>query len=265
MARLEWDQPLQRVFQDGLSKAVLYKTGGGGVPWSGFVSVEESPSVEHQSFYYDGRKYAGVTTEIEFEGTLKALHYPPEFDRYQGLVETEVNGVTLTAQGFPRFGLSYQTKFEAPMVEGIQGYLIHILYNLVATPRPTARETIAEDRTPLEFEWDISSTPVLVPGFAPTGHVIVNSLTTEPSVLEFVESLLYGDETRNAALPSLPDLLAYLSSAATILIIDNGDGTWTAMGNDSYVYYVGDDEFEIDGATVTVYDDETYDISTTLL
>ena len=49
-----------------------------------------------------------------------------------------------------------------------------------------------------------------------------------------------------------------------LLIIDHGDGSWSAIDeSDTYITMIDDTNFQIDGADATYLDPDTYEVSST--
>ena len=66
--------------------------------------------------------------------------------------------------------------------------------------------------TPLLFSWDITTRPIMVAGYKPLSHVILDSLKMPKDALQAIEDILYGYGSFSPRLPSLEELLVYLNS-----------------------------------------------------
>jgi hypothetical protein len=264
MATLTWDEVGERTFQTGVDRGVLYLQDGTAVPWNGLTSVEDSSNGERKSFYLDGVKFLENLTPKDFVGTLKAYTYPEEFDECTGIVAV-VEGFEAYEQPPKSFSLSYRTKIGND-VDGLEhGYKIHILYNLLAEANSYAYSTLDNSSAkPIEFSWTLSGTPPKIDRFRPTVHVTIDSTKTPPEILQMVENTLYGTNTSNPSLltfQSLSELFDYLGA---LVIIDHGDGTWTAIDeSNGYITMLDSTTFFIDNANVTYLDVDTYTISST--
>jgi len=261
MASLVWDQVGSRFYEAGVDRGVLYLSGGNGVAWNGLISVNESaPETNRVPVYFDGIKYADVVGLGEFAGSLKAYTYPDEFLEFEGILEIG-NGLFVTNQRSGRFGLSYRT-LVGDDVDGIdQGYKIHILYNLSATPSAKSYQTISEIK-PIEFEWAITSIPDYIPGFQPTSHLIIDTRSMAPSLLQDIEDSLYGTDFDDAKLPDLSTLTSFIDAWVIIRIVDNFNGTWTATGPDNLISMLDATTFQIIQANAIYLDTDTYMVST---
>jgi len=234
-----WDQVGDRKYENGLDRGVLYLSDGVGVPWNGLVSVTEIFNKNKSELFYDGQKVGDIIRPSNFSGTLKAFTYPDEFLEYDGFGNL-APGVFVGDQKSKQFGLSYRTHIGNDEVGNSAGYKLHVIYNLTATPSNVVHETHSNNLSLVEFEWTLSAIPEEYPGIRPTAHVIFDSRTIDPGILTRIENILYGDEINEASLPSFSGLLE--SSKLLIEIIDNEDGTWSAIATQDLI---STDEFGI--------------------
>lgn len=196
MPRIVWDDIGAKQYQAGVDRGVLYLPDGSGVPWNGLISVEEDLSdISVESFFFDGIKYLQTRTSGDFTGSLTAYTYPEEFEQFDGIEEIE-NGVRLANQPVVgTFGLSYRTKVGNDINGLDHGYVIHVVYNLVATPSNRTYQTISDQPDALELSWEIAATPEFIPGHRPTAHLIFDTTKLNPYFVRDLETLLYGSET----------------------------------------------------------------------
>lgn len=208
MAVLEWDQAGQRRYETGIDHGVLYSPVGFAIPWNGLVSINETVSREVKPYYLDGIKFLEHTVLGDYSAKLSAFTYPDEMDELIGTVEFSP-GVFLHDQPSSKlFHLSYRTMVANDLDGFDHGYKIHILYNLQATLSDTTMSTIGESVTAQTFEWTISgTTSSFVDGIRPTSHISLDSRRIDPAMLETLEEILYGSETKNPNLPPMLDLL----------------------------------------------------------
>lgn len=261
MSILVWDKVGDRVYETGLDRGVLYLNNGSVVPWNGLTSVVEKFDKESSPIYYDGLKISDHVSLGDFSATINAITYPDEFLELEGYGFLR-QGMFVGNQAPQTFHLSYRTKIGND-IDSDAGYKIHILYNLTAIPNDRTYETISDDPSVIEFEWDIVSVPVDVPGFRPTAHLILNSIDLEPQLLTFIEEKLYGTEGTDPALISISDLISYMYTWARMEIVDNGDGTWTAntqYDTDIEHSIIESEMFTIYNANATYSDSDTYTI-----
>lgn len=263
MAKLIWDQMGERLYETGLDRGVLYLPDGSAVPWNGLVSIQESFEDDGtEPLYYDGVKYLDRQTIGDYLANMQAITYPDEFLEFEGQLDI---GPGLFADNQPKnyFALSYRT-YAGNAVEGHgSGYKIHLLYNLLAVPANKDYATIASQTTPTLFNWEIAGVPAPVDGNRPTAHVVIDSRVMEPYQLKDLESILYGDNDKDADLPPLDELAAYMIDWNLITIIDFGDGTWSAVGPDDLIIMTDPTTFQITGVDATYLDADTYTVQTT--
>lgn len=208
MSKLEWDKIGERFYETGASKAVLYLQKKGkypkGVAWNGLSSVSQSPSgAEETAIYADNQKYLSLFSAEDFGATVNAYYYPPEFAECDGSAEI-APGVMAGQQTRKPFGLSYQTKLGNDEEGDDYGYKIHIIYNSKASPSDREYETINDSPSAIEFSWELTTTPINVPGFKPTSHLEIDSTKIPTAKLAALEDMLYGTDDDDAYLP-LPD------------------------------------------------------------
>lgn len=263
MAVLTWDKAGERLFQTGVDRGVLFLQDGTAVPWNGLTGVEEDPNSELKSFYLDGVKYLDKLTPGDFIGTLKAFTYPDEFDFVNGVAEISP-GFSVHDQPSKSFSLSYRTRIGNDL-EGLDlGYKIHILYNVFANPSSFAYESVKDSTEPIEFSWSLSGTPVKFDRIRPTVHVSIDSRKTDPEVLAIIENKLYGTNTSGASLPIISEIAEYFGYLGALLIIDHGDGTWTAIDeSNGYITMLDETTFFMDNVDATYLDADTYEVSST--
>lgn len=263
MTALVWDRPDERTYESGLDRGVLYFPDGGGVAWNGLISIEERTSKTVTPVHFDGTKINDIVTYGDFSGVMKAYTYPEEFLRFDGVLEDE-DGVFLTNQPHEKFHLSYRTGV-GDGLEGLDlGYKIHLLYNLTAVPSQRVYNTLSLNSQPVDFQWTLNGIPEEFSGYRPTSHVIIDSRKLDPHLMQDIEDILYGDESRSPMLPSLKSLTSFIRKWERIIIIDNNDGTWTAESPiDGYIVMIDETTFQINNANAVYLDIDTYEISST--
>lgn len=261
MARLTWDAVGERFYYAGLDRGVLYLPDVAGVPWSGLISVDENPSGGGaRPFYIDGVKYLNLSASEEFEATINAYTYPDEFSECDGMA-TVRPGMFLTQQPRAEFGLSYRT-LVGNEVEGTDlGYKVHIVYNALAAPSPWVNKTLDNSVAPSTFSWALTTRPAETDGYKLSSHVILDSRDMQREHLQFIENILYGDEVDAARLPTFDEILEILDTDMGFVVTDNGDGTWTAVGDSSYISMISSEVFQITSPTAIVLDPDTYTLS----
>lgn len=260
MSRLDWGTPGSRKYETGVDRGVLYVGNQAGIPWVGLSSVDEAPSGgEPKAYYIDGVKYLNVSSAEEFEATINAFTYPPEFAQCDGTAQVRT-GLFLTHQRRTQFGFSYRTGVGNETNSDL-GYKIHIVYNALAAPTPKSYATTSTSTEPSSFSWAITTKPPAMAGYKRTAHIIIDSLDTDVVVLKAVEDALYGDELNAPRLPSLSELVDIYDQLVDLVIVDNGDGTFTATGPDSVIQVLNDELWQITSPNAVNVDDTTFTLT----
>lgn len=263
MARLQWDKVGDRRYEAGVDRGVLYAPSGVIVPWNGLTGVDMQASAEVQTAYLDGVKYLSRAMPGEFAATLKAFTYPEEFELLIG-VEEVLDGLSYHEQMPKTFSLSYRTRVGNDVDGPDHGYKLHILYNVLATPSAAQFQTLGDQVQPMEFSWDLTAIPVVVPGYRPTVHVVIDSTKTDPVRLAAIEELLYGFPGSYPRLPSIVELTETFANFNSLIVTDNGDGTWTAVDlSNTYITMLDEGTFQIANADATFIASDKYTLSTT--
>lgn len=223
MPKLVWDKTEERLFETGVSKGVLYpfnttsKRYDNGVAWNGLTGVTESPSgAEATPLYADNIKYLNLLSAEEFGATVEAYTYPDEFAECNGeaVIGIANSGVKIGQQKRKTFGLSYQTKIgNADDPEA--GYKIHIIYGAKAAPSERAYATVNDSPEAITFSWELSTTPIEVPGFKPTASIEIDSTKVAAAKMKKIEDKLYGTDTptANPTLLTPAEIIAILKDA----------------------------------------------------
>ena len=91
------------------------------------------------------------------------------------------------------FGMSYQTKIGND-TDPEAGYKLHLIYGAQAAPSEKAYATVNDSPEAITFSWEVTTTPVEVPGFKPTASITIDSTKVDATKLAALESILYGEE-----------------------------------------------------------------------
>lgn len=206
MGKLIWDQIGERVYETGVNKGVLYpfnnttKEYDKGVAWNGLTNVSENPSgAEATPLYADNIKYLNLMSAENFGATVEAYTYPDEFAECNGEVAL-AEGVIAGQQKRKAFGMSYQTRIGND-TDAEAGYKIHLVYGALAAPSQKSYATINDSPEAITFSWELSTTPVEVPGMKPTASLVIDSTKVDPTKLKALEEILYGQDGDSEADP----------------------------------------------------------------
>ena len=197
MGKLIWDQIGERVYETGVNKGVLYpfnnttKEYDKGVAWNGLTNVSENPSgAEATPLYADNIKYLNLMSAENFGATVEAYTYPDEFAECNGEVAL-AEGVIAGQQKRKAFGMSYQTRIGND-TDAEAGYKIHLVYGALAAPSQKSYATINDSPEAITFSWELTTTPVEVPGMKPTAIITIDSTKVNAEELADLEEILYG-------------------------------------------------------------------------
>ena len=216
MAKLIWDQTGQRMYETGTRNGVLYLRDASGaypagVAWNGLTAVTESPSgAEPSPLWADDIKYLSLMSVEEFGATIEAYTYPDEFIECDGSAEF-AKGVYIGQQPRKTFGFSFKTVLGNDVDFNDHGYKLHLIYGCMASPSEKPYATVNDSPEAITFSWEITTTPVDVPGFRPTASFTLDSTKTDPAKLAALEAILYGGESEEPRLPLPAELATILA------------------------------------------------------
>lgn len=219
MSKIKWDETGKRLYETGLDQGVLFPMGANnayasGVAWNGLTAVNESPSgAEASPLYADNIKYLNMVSAEDFGCTIEAYTYPPEFEACDGSAEI-APGVTVGQQSRKIFGFSYRTKVGNDVDGQDHGYKLHLIYGGLASPSEKNRQTVNDSPEAVSFSWEVTTTPVEVPGFKPAAHLVIDSTKTDKTKMAELEKILYGDEDVESRLPLPAEVITLLAAAA---------------------------------------------------
>lgn len=214
MTQLKWDQVAEKVYETGIDRGVLYPASNGGtypkgVAWNGLISVDEAPSgAESNKQYADNQVYLNLTSAEEFSATLEAYTYPDEFAACDGSAEL-APGIFVGQQRRKGFGLSYRTLIGNDVEQTDFGFKLHLVYGGLAAPTGKTYSTVNDSPEAATFSWEISTTPVDVPGHKPSATLVIDSTKVDAGKLADLEAILYGTAGADARLP-LPEEIVVL-------------------------------------------------------
>lgn len=214
MAKLVWDADSERLYETGVNHGVIYPKGNDGtypkgVAWNGLISVSESPSgAEATPLYADNIKYLNLRSAEDFGATIEAYTYPKEFAVCDGTAEI-AKGVHIGQQARKPFGFVYTTVLGNDTEAEDHGYKLHLIYGAEAAPSEKSYQTINDSPEAITFSWEVSTTPINVPGFKPTASIVINSTEVDKAKLAALEAILFGKdpttpEGTDGAEPRLP-------------------------------------------------------------
>ena len=223
--QIVWDKSSERLYRTGVDRVVLFPqtTGGAygeGVGWNGVTKISESPDGgDTTTIYANNNIYLNLVAKENFKGSITAYTYPKEWEKCDGSASilsskgggaTPVKGLRVTGQTRTPFGLAYRTLIGNDTAGTEYGYEIHLVYNATAGVSSQDFQTVNDSPEALELSWDFSTLPVDVPGAKPSAHLVISSLTADPTKLKALETKLYGTESTAPGLPTPAEVIATL-------------------------------------------------------
>lgn len=254
MTQLTWDNTGQRLYETGISKGVLYlpDVNGNytsGYAWNGLTKVTEKPTgAAATPQYADNQMYLNLVSTERFDADIEAFTYPDQWGVCDGSVSPEV-GVSIGQQPRQSFGLSYRTEVGNDLVGTAFGHKLHLVYNALAAPSQRDYATINDNPAAISLTWTISTTPIHVPGYAPTSTLTIDSTKVDPTALANLESFLYGTVGQNASLPTPEAVLALF--AGTVVTVTPVMPTYNSTTHTITIPTVTGITYSIDSEPVT--------------
>ena len=220
MTKLKWDEVGKRFYETGVNQGVLYIPDAdgvysNGVAWNGLTTVTESPSgAEATPLYADNIKYVNLVSNEEFGGTLEAYTWPREFNQFDG-VASPSSGIYVGQQSRKPFGLSYKTLLGNDLEGTDYGYKLHFVYNALAKPTEKGYGTVNDSPEGISFSWELTTTPVDVPGMKPSALITIVSTEVDPVQLKALEDIIYGTPGADPRLPLPDEIFALFDEEST--------------------------------------------------
>lgn len=221
MTALVWDAVGERFYETGVDHGVLYIPNGSGVytngyAWNGLVSVTESPTgAEANPQYADNIKYLNLISAEDFAGTIEAFTYPKEFEQCDGTANPAV-GISVGQQSRKTFGFAYRTKLGNDVEGADYAYKLNLVYGALAAPSERAHNTVNETPEAITLSWEISTTPVEVPGLKPSATLTIQSNLVDPDTLAALEEILYGTVSTSPRLPLPAEVIGMFETTLTL-------------------------------------------------
>lgn len=149
-----------------------------------------------------------------------------------------------------RFGFSYR-------VMTADAYRLHLVYNATVD----TSEYVYDQDEVTGFRWDFSCLPISVPDSKKSAHIILDGTVAYSWAMEAVEDILYGTDEDPPRLPLPEELWQIIEDNSILVIIDHGDGTWTASGPEHVVDMLDATTFQISWPSAIYLDADTYTVS----
>lgn len=220
MPQITWDADGERLYETGVDRGVLFVQNeagayGTGVAWNGLTAVTQSPSgAEPTPIYADNIQYLNLISNEIFAATIEAYTYPVEFYPCDGAA-SPAPGLTVGQQTRRGFAFSYRTLVGNDLVGTDFGYKIHIVYGAKASPSERAAATVNETPEAATLSWEVSTTPVPIPGFKPSAILTIDSTTTSAAAMKEIEDALYGTASTEPRLLMPQEAIDIINGVAT--------------------------------------------------
>lgn len=226
MARLQWGD-IDPTYEFGVDHGVLYPTRNSKVAWHGLLSVMETPVLnDPDPVYFEGKKINIPSKPADFSAAVSAFTYPEELEDTKDI-----------------YAMSFRTYKEDEKVS------LHIIYNPVFTPESVDYESFGSGIDPIKFSWTITNRSSYLKNHAPSGHFIIEFYNVPPNFVSDIEDILYDAASTFPTPQELVDDFEELQLHSTLLIIDHGNGMWTAIGPDDMINLLDETSFEITSPT----------------
>ena len=223
MARINWDQDGERLYETGVSRGVLYlkeTTGeyGEGVAWNGLSAANSSPDgAEPTDIFADNIKYLSLMSAENHNGTIEAYTYPDEFAIADGSY-TLAPGLNVGQQSRREFGLSYSSILGNDIEEDMYGEKIHLVYGAKASPSARDRGTVNDTPEAVTFSWEYTTTPVVIDyitvngkSLKPSAYLEIDSTKVSEEAFAEIKGILYGTTDTEPRLPHIAEVLSIMS------------------------------------------------------
>lgn len=202
MTALVWDKTLERQYEIGVDRGVIYASNSRVAVWNGLISVIESEVDDTQiTHYYDGIKYVNLRFGGFYRAQVNAYSIPYLVGSVFGEKEHSP-GFVLADQMREQFNFCYRT------MVGESAYKLHLVYNAIATPKAKTFGSVNDspEATVLEYQID-AIPPIPTTNHKPSAHLIVDSKKTSPAVLVGLENILYGTVSLAPRFPTQSELI----------------------------------------------------------
>lgn len=250
---LVWDKVDERYYQHGCDRGVLYPDGADPVVWNGITGVTESGNGASTLYYIDGQVFLADVDPTDFAGSLTAYFFPDAFADCVGFPQI-AEGLFMDNQKPKRFSLSYRNLVGSGHAGDQFGYQIHLIYKAMASIGAKQRKSLTSGPTPMEFDFDIVATPIKIPGFRPSAHLVIDTRYLTPDTVADLEAILYGTDETPGAMPDPTVLFELMSFGDAITVTENPDGFIKIEGKAANIVQLTDDTFQINNINASAPD-----------
>lgn len=258
MSKVIFDNSGNRLYELGVDKCVMYSLDNRFAAWNGVTEIAETKNdVTETIGFIDGVKYVNQISSSNFSASITAYTYPDLLSEHVGDIDEGY-----TNQKLKPFNMTYRTLIGNDTENEDYGYKLHLVYNITAVPTQTDFSSSGKDITLTDFSWELNTTPLTIPYMKPSSHFVINSKNVYPEVLSALERILYGDDKEDPSFPSFDELVLIFEENSEFRIINHGDGTYTAIGDDDSVKQIDAKTIELTSPSVFLISEDTFQAST---
>lgn len=218
-------------YTDGVSHGAVYYPDLS-FPWSGLIQVTDTGDSSAKRMYMDGVAYQIERPVGDYSFTVEAYTYPPRLDD----------------QPSP-MGFTYRDSRH-----------LHLVYNPILLADVVSIGTDEYEPSATTFSFTGSTKPNVGKG-PPITHLLVDRVLARQGAVDELEGWLYGRDDSEPRWPSIDEVSELFESYALLRIVDNGDGTWSAIGPSELIKMVSSTEFEITADSAFYLDSVSFIIS----
>lgn len=230
------------VAYEGVDRGFIFFEESVGTPWRGIVDIEVSEdSYLIDTYYMEGRKIGHRHRQGNYRASVTSYDDP--------FTDIDMELVS---------GFTYR---ESYTLNGKQEYRLHLVHG--ASIRHISTEhhlyNVSDPKDASTYKWVVDSIDVELR--EDTGlqgsHLILDSAATYDWSMRDIETILYED----GRIPSIDEMFDIFSEM-NFVIIDHGDGTWSAVGHESMIRMLDVTEFMIQSPSVEIDESDpyTYDV-----
>ena len=234
--------PADRRSYTGVDRGFIFFETDPGVPWKGLTQVEElEDDYRIESYWIDGKKVSQRHIDGDYSAQVTSYDNPFTSDIFEDRL----------------FGFSFREHYR---LDDEDHYRLHLIHGLSIKPDGVIYNTTSPESDPSGYSWSMQSVDVQLTDSLMGSHLILDSALIFEWILRDIEDILYGwlDNT-TPRIPGVEEMYAIFATM-NLVIIDHGDGTWSAVGHETMIRMLDSTEFEINTPSAEYIDEETYDI-----
>lgn len=226
----------------GVDRGFIFFDNGEGRAWRGITNVKDDEGESRiEVCYIDGKKISQRHIAGDYSATV-ASYDDPFGD--EDLRERE-------------FGISYREHY---VLDGEEFYRLHLIHGVSIVWNGMSYSTINDSSTPDTHSWSLVTTDVQLSDNIRGSHLILDSGEIYEWILRDIEDILYGwKPDTSPRIPTIEEMYE-IFSLMNLVIIDHGDGTWSAVGHASMIEMLDPNTFAITTPSAEMVDADTYTI-----